>query len=81
MFFDMETQQERKLKQLHEQSRATSKEKAEKDVMMAKASEFVENGIPFEMAPEELQNHHFFKVGYEVAMRRKRVLESKGKGK
>jgi len=81
MFFDMKQNDEKRLKQLHDQNKATPKEKAEKEVMMAKASEFVENGIPFEMAPMELQNHHFFKVGYDVAVRRKKALESKGKGR
>ena len=50
-------------------------QKTEKDIMMSKAAEFVENGIPFEMAPKELRDHHFFKVGYEVALRRQRALQ------
>ena len=70
-----------KLKKLSEKVKVSEKEKSEKEIMMAKAAEFVENGIPFEMAPKELQDHHFFKVGYEVALRRKKALEMQGNKK
>ena len=61
--------------------RATNKEKSEKDIMMAKGLEFVENGIPFDMAPEELQKHYFFKIGYEIGVRRKKINDTQSVGK
>lgn len=73
--FAHERYQQEKLRRLSERIKATETEKKEKDIMMAKAAEFVEKGIPFEMAPKELQEHYFFKVGYEVAIRRKKALE------
>ena len=66
---------EKKLEKLSKYPKASSKEKSEKEIMMKKAEEFVENNIPFEIAPIELQSHHFFKIGYEVAMRKKKILE------
>lgn len=69
-----EEQFQQKLKRMSERPKVSSKEKAEKDMMMAKAAQFVEENIPFDMAPDELKKHHFFKVGYEVAMRRKKAL-------
>ena len=53
--------------------RATAQEKLEKDIMLAKGLEFVENGIPFEMAPEELKKHYFFKIGYDIGVRRQKA--------
>lgn len=66
---------QKKLKKLSERPKVSQKERQEKDLMMAKAAEFVEENIPFDMIPEELRKHHFFKVGYEVALRRKKALE------
>ena len=80
-FFECQRRSDEFLKKLSERPKATIKEEAEKEIMMAKAAEFVENGIPFEMAPKELQDHHFFKVGYEVALRRKKALEMQGNKK
>lgn len=74
-FFEGEQKLQERLKRLSNKPKATLKEKSEKDIMMAEAAEFVKNGIPFEMAPKELQDHHFFKVGYEVALRRQRALQ------
>ena len=73
--FSNDQRLEEKLKKLSEKPRPSMKEKSEKEVMMAKAAEFVDNGIPFEMAPEELRNHHFFKVGYEVAVKKKNAMQ------
>ena len=73
--FSNDQRLEEKLRKLSEKPKLSMKEKSEKDIMMAKATEFVENGIPFDMAPEELRNHHFFKVGYDVAVRRKNALQ------
>lgn len=75
---------ERHLQKLNDRKKASPQELREKDVMLAKAAQFVEEGIPFEMAPEELKNHHFFKVGYDVALRRQSALahqQSQLKGK
>lgn len=75
---------EEKLRRLSARKQASSQELREKDAMLALAAKYVEEGIPFEMAPEELQNHHFFKVGYDVALRRQSALarqESQLKGK
>lgn len=73
--FSDDLKREEKLKKLSERQKVTQQEKKEKEFMMAKAAEFVENGIPFDMAPEELKSHHFFKVGYDVAVRRKNALQ------
>lgn len=73
-----------KLRRLSARKQANSQELREKDAMLAKAAQFVEEGIPFEMAPEELKKHHFFKVGYDVALRRQSALahqQSQQKGK
>ena len=64
---------EKMLESKSKKARATNKEKSEKDIMMAKGLEFVENGIPFDMAPEELKKHYFFKIGYEIGIRRQKI--------
>mgnify|MGYP001625307256 CR=1 FL=1 len=72
--FSDDLKREEKLRKISER-KPSVKEKSEKEVMMAKAAEFVDNGIPLEMVPEELRNHHFFKVGYDVAVRRKNAMQ------
>lgn len=74
-------QREKMLENKSRKVRATNKEKSEKDIMMAKGLEFVENGIPFDMAPEELQKHYFFKIGYEIGVRRKKINDTQSVGK
>lgn len=79
-----EERRKKHLQKLNDRKKASSQELREKDVMLARAAQFVEEGIPFEMAPEELKKHHFFKVGYDVALRRQSALahqQSQLKGK
>lgn len=73
-----------KLRKLDARKQASPQELREKDDMLALAAKFVEEGIAFEDASEKLQNHHFFKVGYNVALRKQSALayqESNLKGK
>ena len=73
-----------KLRKLDARKQASPQELREKDDMLALAAKFVEEGIAFEDASEKLQKHHFFKVGYDVALRKQRVLahqESNLKGR
>lgn len=66
---------EKKLKERSKKTKVSPEELKMKDLMMAKAAQFVSDGIPFDMAPDELKESHFFKIGYDVAMRRQRALE------
>ena len=69
----MALEQEEKLAKLSKKIKVSEKEKQEKDVMINKGIEFSENNIPLEMVPDELKNHHFFKVGYNIGERRKLI--------
>ena len=66
-------EKEKMLKNKAKRLKATNDERVNKDVMLAKGLEFVENGIPFEMAPEELRNQYFFKIGYDIGIRRQKI--------
>ena len=78
---EIRLREEENLRKLSERPKISQKERAEKDKMIAKAAEFVKNGIPFEMAPEELQKHYFFKIGYDIAIRRQKISEGTNKSR